>query len=93
MLSFNCADLILVTYLVTENTVYHSPSPQEYSLFQGCGGTQMHIVRMDLWFSLFVCVYMCRNIVSRLSDSTQLPKHHFGGTECACSCGGGLMQQ
>lgn len=32
MLSFNCADLILVTYLVTENTVYHTPSQHEYSL-------------------------------------------------------------
>lgn len=54
----------------------------------------MHIVRMDLWFSFVcVCIYVCRNIVSRQSDSTQLPSDHFGGTECVCLCGGGLIQQ
>lgn len=31
--------------------------------------------------------------MSRLSDSTQLPKDHFDRTECACLCGGGLIQQ
>lgn len=77
MLSFNCADLILVTYLVTEkHSVSHSQPTGVFSglNFKAVEAHKCYTVRMELWVSLFVCVYMCRYIVSRLSDSAQLLK-------------------
>lgn len=61
MLSFNCADLIFVTYLVTENTVYHTN--QSSRIFSGL--VEAHKCTLCVWICGFPSY-----IVSRLSDST-----------------------
>lgn len=97
MLSFNCAaDLILVTYLLTENTVFRTPSPQEYSLDSDRRLWRHTNATLCVWFCGFPCLCQCTCVGTKWVGWVthhNFQKSAFGGTECACWCGGGLIQQ
>lgn len=94
MLSPNCADLILVTYHVTENTVYHTASPQEYSLDSFTRLWWFTSAPVSVWISDFSCLCVHTCVGTQLVG--WVTQHNFQKTmlkwKCMFVCGSLILQ-